>query len=157
MNSLIAIYTGTQKAGSHTTYLLSCKGQDVFPVCKLVRKPFNDVRYILFDINLQDRQAGHRHFSHVFNFVVPCNPVENKGKKTKKQRLSGVNFSASYPNRCFADSKGIQRDDGILIEFSADRKTFTMYVFAHSAECVDVLFQQWNENKLALFLDGIRL
>ena len=157
MNTLIAIYTGVLKSGSHTTYLLSCNGQDVFPVCKLVKKPFKNERYILFDINLNDRKAGHRHFTHVFNFVVSCNPAENKGKKTKKKRLSGVNFSALYPNRCYADSKGIERDDGILIEFSADRKSFKMYVFAHSAECVETLFERWNTNSLPLFLDGIQL
>ena len=136
------------KMNSASRYaFVSCVGADFLPLPVWKKGENKGKRYIQFEHQTIPPRPNHRYFEWVFSL--------DKKENGSSRRLTGVNFSLTYPNKTFGDNKNIGGSDAILFEFSENRENLTMWIFKNQADNSETLFNKWTAGQLCMSVDII--
>jgi hypothetical protein len=169
-----AVYSFARSQTAKGTYILAENyGTYIQNLCGVgKRAPNKGVKHIKYDETLQQKINGRQFRKSLWTTNADAvaikkaaweaTPVEQRTSKTAptKARITGLNFDSRYPHRAYGDTchsamGGIR--DAVLIEFSADMGTLTLWFFSGMAEAQHSLFEAWVNGELLLSVDMLIL
>src|SRR5574344_946358 len=136
-------YTFTKSANNKSAYILSEHvGNDIkdFPAMygnRGDKKGENkNCGYIRYGVWRVPRNKNKRQFD-------MCLELANS------KCFTGVNINRESPCRTYGDDKNLKLNDCVLIEFSKDMQTMTIYFYKDMADSQKDLYELWNIGKLS--------